>query len=60
MAMADPMTVLRSMASWKITAETTMIMTRLAVLSTEEVTLPTLAVNAKATAEKENEGKPNK
>ena len=48
MAMADPMTVFRSMASWKTTAETTMMMTRLAVLSTEEVTDPTKAVKAKA------------
>ncbi len=42
------MTVLRSIASWKTTAETTMMMTRLAVFSTEEVTAPTWLVNANA------------
>ena len=49
MAMPDPMTVLRSMASWKTTEETTIMMTRLAVFNTEEVTAPTWLVKAKAT-----------
>ena len=48
MAIADPMTVLRSMGSWKTMADTTMIMTRLAVFKTDEVTDPTKAVKAKA------------
>ena len=48
MAMADPTTVFRSMASWKTIADTTMIITRFAVFSTEDVTAPTDAVKAKA------------
>ena len=47
-AIADPITVLRSMASLKMIADTTMIITRFAVFKTEEVTLPTCAVKAKA------------
>lgn len=48
-AMAEPMIVLRSIASWNTMADTTIMMTRLAVLRTEEVTDPTNAVKAKAT-----------
>ena len=48
MAMAEPMTVFRSIASWNTIEETTMMMTRFAVLRTEEVTDPTKDVNAKA------------
>ncbi len=47
-AMADPITVFRSMVSLKTMVETTMMMTRLAVFKTEEVTAPTAAVKAKA------------
>lgn len=47
-AIADPMTVFLSMASLNTTDETTMMITRLAVLRTEEVTDPTNDVNAKA------------
>jgi hypothetical protein len=36
------------MASWKTMEETTMIMTRLAVFNTEEVTAPTWLVKANA------------
>jgi hypothetical protein len=47
-AIADPITVLRSIASLKTIAETTIIITLFAVFSTDEVTEPTCAVKAKA------------
>lgn len=46
--MADPITVLRLIASLKRMEETTIIMTRFAVFKTEDVTAPTFAVKAKA------------
>ena len=48
--MADPITVLRSIASLNTIEETTMMMTLLAVFKTDEVTAPTWLVNAKAKA----------
>ena len=48
MAMPDPRIVLRSMASENTIALTTIIMTRLAVFRTEDVTAPNDAVNPNA------------